>query len=177
MQFNQSRPKTILFPGRFQPPHSGHFRSFEEAHRLLGHLLTPVVVWKRPTKESPYRPELIVEMIGAGQTDWMTTSLIASDVNLPNIVEACRRLGYEPVGVACGADRAVSYSKQAEKLASGHYDTWVLSSFKVHNVDDREHGVSSSLIREALRDGDESYFLDNSPDELHRFLPELRKFS
>lgn len=177
MQFNQSRPKTILFPGRFQPPHSGHFRSFEEAHRRLGNLLTPVVVWKRPTNESPYRPELITEMIGAAQFEWMTPSLTSFDVNLPNIVETCRRMGYEPIGVACGADRALSYSKQAEKLASGQYDTWVLKSFKVHNVDDREHGVSSSLIREAIRSGDDTYFLDNSPEELHRFLPELRKFS
>ena len=155
--------------------HSGHAAAFRAVHERLGKMMTPVIVWKRPTPESPYPPEVIAEMVGSLGYDWLTPPLMAHDVNLPNIVDLCRRLGFEPVGLACGSDRTRSYSQQAAKLVAGHYDAWVLESFRVHEVDDRAHGVTSTLIREALASGDDRAFLENVPEPLHRFLEELKR--
>lgn len=176
LAFNQLRPHVILFPGRFQPLHSGHVSAFKAAHEAFGKPLTPVVVWKKPTPNSPYPADLVSRMIESLGYDWITSPLIAQDVNLPSIVDQCRLLGFEPVGLACGIDRTKSYSQQAAKLVSGHYDAWVLKSFKVHEVDDRSHGMTSTMIRESLSAGQDSGFLDNTPEQLHRFLEELKGY-
>lgn len=173
--------KVVFFPGRFQPMHNGHIAALKRASAEFG---VPVVALQivSGNEDSPFPNELLNKMakdvVKANSfiADFLVYPMGEKTV-IPLMIQYLRKQGYEPIGIAAGADRMKDYLRQIDYIKSPRTDTKVEPSFSLKMVDAREGGgPSGTKVRNSLKDGDQKSFNEQMPNELHKYYSNLRKY-
>lgn len=171
----------VIFPGRFQPFHINHVRSFQRAYKEFGNIPVVILQIMSKNRKSPF-PSVVLDKLAQDLINsyqeiegFYTYPNTYGKTVIPNFVKFLRECGYEPIGVACGIDREIDYSRQVKFINSPDSDVIVKPSFHLKTVDDRKDNISSSLIRQLLIDGNQKEYERLTPKEIHRHYNSLRK--
>jgi cytidyltransferase-like protein len=178
-EFNGTR--VCIFPGRFQPFHLGHITALQKTSNLFQCPVVPIQILSK-TDKSPF-PEALLEKMGndvAKEYDWMGGYfLYPSNMKtvVPQMVKYLRENGFESIGMGCGSDRVKAYEPQLKYLNSEKSDVPVSEPFRLEMVDERAPGgPSGTRVREAIIAGDEKLFKEFTPNSLHKYFKQLKKY-
>lgn len=151
-----------LFVGRFQPITKTHFE-------MISSLQDPVVCIVRGQKSSldkqrnPFSLEYQMECLNKLFGDTVRV-VVSSSGYLPEVVSSLNEVGICVRSVHCGSDRYMDYRSQLERHTR---TTGVSFSFDLVEHS-RTDDVSGTVLRESLRNGDRSRFLQLIPSELQQ---------
>jgi cytidyltransferase-like protein len=173
--------KVVIFPGRFQPFHSGHIAALKKAHDIFRLPVVPVQILSK-TDKSPFDDGLLIKIGNsvAKEFNWMAGYSLYPPGNktvIPQMVKYLREeFDFEPVGMGCGSDRLKAYEPQIKYLNSEKSDVPVSEPFRLEICDERvPGGPSGTKVRAAILDGDETLFKELTPKSVHKFYNELKK--
>ncbi len=148
-----------LFLGRMQPVHKGHVS-------IIKKMRNPIVAVVKGAKTSQ---DKVKNPLDADQQIKMLKKVVPGveivvvpNGYLPEIIDLQRRAGNEVVNVYAGADRIKGYQAQITK-ANKDLDDDRKMDVKFHET---ERVTSASIVRDAVRKGDEKAFQANMPREL-----------
>jgi nicotinamide mononucleotide adenylyltransferase len=177
---NANRQRVCVFPGRFQPFHLGHITALRETSMRFQCPVIPVQI-KSKNEESPF-PDSLLQKIGdsiAKEFEFIETYVLYPQnlkTVIPQMVKILQEKGYNPVGVGCGSDRQKDYERQVAYLTSEKSDVQV-EEFRVEMVDPRQPGgPSGTKVREAILSDDEKLFKQLTPNSIHKYYKEMKKF-
>jgi hypothetical protein len=160
--------EVALFPGKFRPPHIGHV----EAVKMYSSI--PLVIGIVQTKNSMMDIDFIIDCWNKILTELDKTDYYIMVVNqgfIPGMVKLLRSKGLEPKTLICGADRLKSYTKQIDDFNNMVEDDSKIDLF----VSIANRGPTGTLIRNALKAGNEELFVANVPECLKKSFENARK--
>jgi hypothetical protein len=177
--FNGKR--VAIFPGRFQPFHSGHIAAFKKCSEVFGLPVIPLQILSKNNK-SPFPDNLLEKMGKAVVKEFSFIEdyfLYPSNLKtvIPQMVKFLRGKGYESIGIGAGSDRVKAYEPQIKYINSDKSDVPVSEPFRLEMVDERiPNGPSGTKVRESISDGDEKAFKKMTPRSIHPFYKDLEKY-
>lgn len=164
----RQKKEVELYLGRFQPVHLGHIA-------IIKGMKNPVVALVKGAKSSEDKsknpldeklqmkylkkvfPKLDVVVVGTGY--------------IPDIINEIRKTGKEPSAIYAGADRFKGYSGMIDSYNSRVDDDQKITV----KMKETPRVTSATIVRNAVKDGDEETFLETMPKELHGEWDNLRK--
>jgi hypothetical protein len=179
LEFNSNK-RVCCFPGRFQPFHLGHIAALRETSRRFACPVIPIQILSK-TEKSPFPDTLLKKMGDAVAKEFeFVEKYVLYPPNMktviPQMVKLLQDEGFNPIGVGCGSDRQKDYERQVSYLISPKSDVPV-EKFHVEMVDAREPGgPSGTAVREAIMADDEKLFRTLTPNSIHGFYRELKKY-
>ena len=142
-----------IFPGRFQPFHSGHLRCCEDIYKENGN---PVVILYMSTtkfdKRKPFDNELIrkeLEIVKKNNKFIADIFEIKNPVPTP-MIKVCEDAGYHPTVWIAGEDRIPEYQKLLDK---GKFTTFTKPELVTTN-----RYCSATEVRQTILDDDKTTF-------------------
>lgn len=167
IQIAESKLKPVeLFLGRFQPLHNGHAT-------VIGRMHNPVVALvkgKGSSTDKERNPLSAKDQLRLIKK--VKPGVVAIEVPtgyVPDIGLLLREKGMELTAVYAGDDRKDKYAQQFESFNKKHPDE--AFDIKIKPTFDptagRIGGTSATLVRKAIRDGDEKTFKEHMPKALH----------
>lgn len=172
--------KVCIFPGRFQPFHLGHIAALRETSMRFQCPVIPIQI-KSKNESSPFPDALLKKMGDAVAKEYeFIEKYVLYPQNLktviPQMVKLLQDQGYNPIGVGCGSDRQKDYERQVAYLTSEKSDVSV-GEFRVEMVDQRQPGgPSGTKVREAIIADDERLFKQFTPNSVHKYFKEMKKY-
>lgn len=140
--------KAVVMIGRMNPPTLGHYKVIDSMKAFIRknpeYSLKPIVViingakTSEDTSKNPLNPEDRIKFMQASGKANGVTFIVAENAFAG--FEAVRKLGYEPMAIAAGSDRAQKYKQMLDKYFTNDGETI-------------EHVVLSGLERDEDADG------------------------
>ena len=181
LEQQNSNERVVCFPGRFMPVHLGHLASFKKTSEIFGLKVIPLQIISK-NENSPF-PITLLEKIAKDITkeyDFIADFFIYPQTLktvVPQMVKYLREQGYEAIGMGCGSDRSKSYEPQIKYLNSDKSDVPISEPFKLEIVDERvKGGPSGTKVREAIKNGDENLFEQLTPECIHKYYKDFKKY-
>ena len=179
VEFGSTR--VVVMPGRYQPFHNGHITALKRTSDLFGLPVVPIQI-KSKNEDSPFDDALLTK-IGESvskEFNWMAGYVLyPSNLKtvVPQMVKYLReKFDFESIGMGCGSDRFKSYEPQIKYINSERSDVPVSEPFRLEMVDERAPGgPSGTLVRSAIKEGDEDLFKQLTPKSVHKFYKEMKK--
>ena len=165
--------KVNIFPGRFQPFHSGHLKACEDAFKKNG---LPVYIMyihnEKFDSRKPFDDELtkkeLERLVDKYEyiegINWIRRPMPMT------ICRVCIENGYEPVLWLAGEDRIDGY----KKLMKGKSIKDELGIDEPEFYITKRYG-SATDVREAIKNDDEEKFKELMPKEAHDLFSEFKK--
>ena len=158
--------------GRFNPLHKGHVHLIKEALKRCQNVLVFIGSSQESrTSRNPFsyeeRKAMLEKVFGKAIAIEPLPDLGIGDVHAwgDHIISEAIRLGYKPDAFVLGEENKNTKWFTAE----------VLKSIDLVEISRQEIPYSSTLLREALREGDKESFLLMAPEELGEDFPFLSK--
>ena len=159
--------KVDLYLGRFQPPHNGHLAVIES---MKNRPIVVIVRGKQSSQDKNRNPfdevdqQFLLRRIVPG-----IETMVAENGYLPDIIQTLEHLGSCPDTVYAGPDRIGQYRAQVER-ANKTLETPLEIKFV-----ETERVTSASVVREAIRSGDEEAFKANVPRAIWDQYPTMKE--
>lgn len=162
-----------LFLGRFQPLHKGHAT-------VIGRMKNPVVALVKGGKTSSDQnknPLSIKDQARLVKKAYPKAIILeVPNGYIPDIATSLADRGIKITAVWGGEDRRAGYERQLEAYDKKNPDAPLNIEFKpTFDGGKRIGGTSATLVRKAIRDGDEATFKKHMPKSLHSEWEFLRK--
>lgn len=118
----EQKKTAVVVLGRFQPPHSGHYKVIQQAWKFakskgISSLVVVIVDGKKTGEDKVKNPltadERIRYMEHSGKANWVTKFLTANSAFAA--LATVRDAGFEPIAIAAGSDRADDYLRILDK--------------------------------------------------------------
>ena len=162
--------------GRFQPFTKGHLRMCQDGYDKNGYpTVVMMITNKRPDARHPFSDALIkkeIEIVKKS-SDAIEEVLMVPNADIVKAGQLLKDNGYVAHLWLCGDDRVEAYDKQANNQKyreQGGYP----EDFKTYTGSGRVEGVSGTVAREAIKDGDEKAFAQVMPKGTVRLLKDFR---
>ena len=159
-----------IFPGRFQPFHSGHLRCCEDIYKENGN---PVVILYMSTtkfdKRKPFNNEIIKEEleIVKKNNDFIIDIFEIKNPLAISMINLCNEHGYNPTTWIAGEDRIESY----QKMLNGIRNPDIIKPELVKT----ERYCSATEVREAILRGDMKTFEKLMPKGADKLWDKYKK--
>ena len=162
-----------LFVGRFQPLHKGHAA-------VIGKMKNPVVAivkGKASSADKEKNPLSAKDQAKLIRKAYPKAVVIEVNTGyIPDIALELVKKGMKVTGIWGGEDRRGNYTGQLKSYDKKNPDAPLNIEFKpTFEGGQRIGGTSATLVRKAIRDGDEKAFKQHMPKALHSEWNFLRK--
>ena len=153
------KKEVSLFLGRMQPLHSGHVAIIKKMRNPIVAIVRGVVSSQNKDR-NPFNVDNQIKMLK--KVFPSVQVIIVPNGYLPEIIDTLRQGNAEVVKVYAGDDRIKEYKSQVERAnKSLDEDRKIDVTFEK-----TDRLTSSSIVRDAIRKGDETTFQKNMPREL-----------
>lgn len=165
----RQKKKVDVFAGRFQPLHQGHLN-------IINSMTNPVVAIVKGAASSqdkarnPLPEKYQIALIKKAAPK--AKVIVVASGYIPAIANDLRKEGMEMVGFYAGADRLSDYIRQFQRINAK------LDANKTFDVKMKEtpRFTSATIVRNAIREGDQEQFQKLMPKSIHGEWDKLRKF-
>jgi len=161
-----------LFVGRFQPLHMGHAT-------VIGKMKNPVIALVKGSKSSgdaSKNPLSVKDQARLIKKVYPNAVVVeVKNGYIPDIALALQEKGMKVTAVWGGEDRRAGYERQLQSYDSKHEPLNIKFKRTFDPSGNRIGGTSATLVRQAIRDGDEETFKKHMHPKLHSEWDFLRK--
>ena len=163
------KPCAVII-GRMQPPTKAHVEIIKNALKKHKNVLVAIVKGSKPSPKSPFPVSLIKTILLEIFHNKVMIQVFSRGF-IGDVVDYCRRLGFEPEVLYCGSDRVKTYEGQIKR-----YKEKLNLDIKVKEIKRTSSDISATKVREAIKNNDLDTFKKLTPEEEWKYFDTLRSY-